>query len=119
MQFRRRKGAATARGFTLMEILVVLVLVSITVSLAFEMLGAYRLAKERVAAQADNLGRRALLEAWFVESLQGVVAVEEGMLDGAAARVAATSLNPVIAGRGAPTPLVWEIEEGPGSVDMV
>lgn len=119
MRRRGRGNAARAHGFTLMEILVVLVLVAITVSLAFEMLGAYRLAKERVAVQADDLGRRALLEAWFIESIRGVVAVEEGMLAGAETRVAATSLNPVLAGRGAPTEFEWEIEDNPGSLQMV
>ena len=46
---QRRNAVA---GFTLMEMLVTLVLISFATMLMFQMLGSYRVARERVQAQA-------------------------------------------------------------------
>ena len=64
-------------GFTLMEALVVLMLVSILVSLAFEMLGAYRIAKGRVFESSADTDRRALVQTWFADSVRGMVALPD------------------------------------------
>ena len=58
-------AAAYASGFTLMEMLVTLVLISFATMLMFQMLGSYRLANDRVREQAGSIDRRALFQAWF------------------------------------------------------
>ena len=50
----RAVAAANASGFTLMEMLVTLVLISFATMLMFQMLGSYRLANDRVRSQAGN-----------------------------------------------------------------
>ncbi|WP_133478182.1 type II secretion system protein [Cognatilysobacter segetis] len=95
------------RGFTLMETLVVLVIVSLTTAALFQMLGTYRIARERVAAQAAGIDRRALVQAWFTDSIHGLVAVDGAPLRGTTERLVATTLNPLFGTPGAPADVEW------------
>lgn len=95
-----------------METLVVLVLISVAVSLVFQMLGAFRLAKERVLVQASATDRRALVEAWFIDSIRGMVAADGGMLEGTGDRIEGTSVSPAAAPHGAPMGVSWSLHEG-------
>jgi general secretion pathway protein J len=103
------RPACRAAGFTLVESLVVLVIVSLTVLVMFQMLGSYRVARERVAAHAGGIDRRALVEAWFTDSVRGLQALERAPLEGGPDRFAAVTLNPVLAPAGAPTPVEWRL----------
>jgi general secretion pathway protein J len=101
-------------GFTLMETLVVLVLVSLTVLVMFQMLGSYRLASERVADQAGGIDRRALVDAWVTDSVRGLQADARAPREGRADRFSGITLNPVFAPAGAPTPVEWRVEREGG-----
>lgn len=103
-----------AAGFTLMEALVVLVIVSLAVGTMFQMLGAYRIARERVAAQAGALGREALVRSWFTDSVHGLTPVPEAPFDGDAGGFEGTTLNPLLASPGAPTRIGWSIADAEG-----
>ncbi|SJZ90101.1 type II secretion system protein [Novilysobacter spongiicola] len=98
-------------GFTLMETLVMLVLVSFAVTLMFQMLGSYRVAKERTAAQAGRLDRSALMQAWFRESVEGLYPLDGEPLQGATASFSAQTLNPLHASPGAPVAIGWSLEQ--------
>lgn len=99
------------RGFTLMETLVMLVLVSFAVLLMFQMLGSYRIARERFVAQAGGVDRQGLFETWFADSVHGLRAMDVAPLQGAADRFAGTTLNPLLASPGAPVPVEWRLED--------
>lgn len=101
-----------ASGFTLMEALVVLVIVSLAVGTMFQMLGAYRIARERVAAQASGLGREALFRAWFTDSIHGLMPMPDAPFDGGVDGFEGMTLNPLLAAAGAPTRIAWSIEDG-------
>ena len=98
-----------AMGFTLMETLVMLVLVSFAVLLMFQMLGSYRIAQARVVAQGGIVDRQALFDAWFAESVQGLRAMEAAPLQGTADAFGGTSLNPLLASPGAPAAIGWRL----------
>lgn len=98
-----------AAGFTLMETLVMLVLVSFAVLLMFQMLGAYRIAGERAAAQAGTIDRQGLFDAWFMDSVRGLHAVEGEPMQGSRTGFSAITLNPLYGSPGAPTPVRWEL----------
>jgi prepilin-type N-terminal cleavage/methylation domain-containing protein len=100
------------RGFTLMESLVVLVLISLSVMVMFQMLGSYRLAQERVALHAGGIDRQALVSAWFTDSVRGLQALEKTPLEGREDRFSGVTLNPLVARAGALTPVEWRIEPG-------
>lgn len=108
------RSAPSRRGFTLMETLVVLVLVSLTVLVMFQMLGSYGIARDRVAAQAGGIDRRALVEAWFTDSVRGLQAIERAPLEGADDGFSAITLNPVLAPAGSPTLVEWRIADDAG-----
>ena len=100
----------TAAGFTLMEMLVTLMLVSFATMLMFQMLGSYRIANDRVREQAGSIDRRALFQAWFRDSVQGLYAAPNLTFVGAPDRFSATTLNPLYAPAGRP--------QGPDLVDL-
>lgn len=99
-------------GFTLMETLVMLVLVSFTVLLMFQMLGSYRIAQARVVAQGGIVDRQALFDAWFTDSVQGLRAMDAAPLEGSGEGFAGTSLNPLVASPGAPVSIGWRLVPG-------
>lgn len=99
-------------GFTLMETLVMLVLVSFTVLLMFQMLGSYRIAQSRVVAQGGIVDRQALFDAWFTDSVQGLRAMESAPLEGTGEAFSGTTLNPLVASPGAPVSIGWRLVPG-------
>lgn len=110
---------APLAGFTLMEMLVTLILVSLTTMLMFQMLGSYRIANQRVQAQSGQIDRRALFQAWFRDSVNGLFVAKELELEGSAARFDGTTLNPLYASEGAPTKIEWRLEREQSQVVIV
>lgn len=111
-------SARRAAGFTLMETLVMLVLVSFSVLLMFQMLGSYRIAQARVVAQGGGIDRQALFDAWFSESVQGLRAIEAAPMQGSAEAFDGTTLNPLLASPGAPVAIGWRLEAGPDGMAL-
>lgn len=108
---RRAPGAA---GFTLMEMLVTLVLVSFATMLMFQTLGSYRIAKQRVFAQSGVIDRAALFDAWFRESINGLHATKRLAFDGDARSLSGMTLGPAFSLAGAGIPMRWTLEERRG-----
>ena len=96
-------------GFTLMEMLVTLVLISFATMLMFQMLGSYRIANDRVRGQAGNIDRHALFQEWFRDSVHGLYAAPKLHFVGDPAQFSATTLNPLYAPEGSPTPIEWSL----------
>lgn len=113
----RRRGAA--HGFTLMETLVMLVLVGLAVGMMFQMLGGYRIAAERVAAQAGGIDRATLVDAWFRSTVNGLHPTEDLLLEGDRSGFSAATLNPLFGAAGRPTPLRWELTPDTGRGPVV
>ncbi|HWS78711.1 MAG TPA: prepilin-type N-terminal cleavage/methylation domain-containing protein [Thermomonas sp.] len=103
--------AGRTRGFTLMEMLVTLMLVSFATMLMFQTLGSYRIARERVQGQSGLIDRQALFQDWFRDSVHGLFIAEGLQFSGERTRFRGTSLNPLFAPEGSPTLVQWTIEE--------
>lgn len=112
-------NAARAGGFTLMEMLVTLMLISMATMLMFQMLGSYRIANERVREQAGTIDRSALFHAWFRESVQGLYAAPRLRFVGSRDRFSATTLNPLYAPAGRPTAIEWLLRDAAGGIPEV
>jgi len=106
----RRAWPLRHRGFTLMETLVMLVLVSFSVLLMFQMLGSYRIASARVAAQSERIDRQVLFDAWFADTVRGLYALKAEPLRGDTLSFSGLSLNPLLASPGAPTAFSWRLD---------
>ena len=105
----RAVSMGEASGFTLMEMLVTLVLISFATMLMFQMLGSYRVANDRVRGQAGNIDRHALFQEWFRDSVHGLYAAPKLYFAGDPAQFSATTLNPLYAPEGSPTPIKWSL----------
>ena len=117
---RRVPAAVFARGFTLMEMLVTLVLISFATMLMFQVLGSYRIANDRVRGQAGNIDRQALFQAWFRDSVHGLYAAPKLHFVGDPARFSATTLNPLYSPEGSPTPIAWSLRaDAEGAAEIV
>ena len=100
-----------APGFSLMEALVMLVLVSFTSLLMFQMLGSYRIAKERVVAQSGGIDRRALFEAWFRDSVHSLHAAKRVEFQGDARSFSGLSFNSASGLPGAAVEIKWMLAQ--------
>jgi hypothetical protein len=94
-------------------------LIAFATMLMFQMLGSYRIANDRVREQAGAIDRRALFQAWFRDSVQGLYAAPNLHFVGSRERFAATTLNPLYAPAGRPTAIAWEVREGAGGATEV
>lgn len=102
---------SASAGFTLMETLVMLVLVSFAVLLMFQILGSYRVARERVGERVGQLDRRALFDDWFMDSVKGLHPDRDAPFKGTSTQFSGQSLNPLFAAPGAPIPLQWTLNQ--------
>lgn len=103
-------GGRVPRGFTLMETLVMLLLVSFSSALMFQLLGSYRIARERVLVQGEFVNAEALLENWFTDSVRGLHPVGSQPLQGNESSFESLTLNPLFGPRGTPAEFAWRLE---------
>ena len=110
-------------GFTLLEMLVVLVIAGFALALSSQALGQYQRAHARATAN-ERLGReQRLSEAWFRDAVRGLHAVQTDVRGDALGRAGSSgvfmgttdgftgiTLTPVLAGQGVPTWQSWRIE---------
>ncbi|WP_374602794.1 prepilin-type N-terminal cleavage/methylation domain-containing protein [Arenimonas sp.] len=113
------------RGFTLVEMLVVLMLVGLLVALVFDALAVFRMANERVADRSFTVRQATLVHHWFNESVAGlrvvVPAPEPGRADapafeGTATGFRGTSLLPLRGGAGVAAEVAWQLDAGAGEL---
>lgn len=108
-----------AGGFTLMEMLVTLVLISLATMLMFQMLGSYRIARERAQAQSGQIDRQVLFAGWFRSSVQGLF-IDHGLtFEGTSDNFEGTTLNPLYAPGATPTLVRWELRDAATGPEIV
>lgn len=112
-----------ASGFTLLEMLVVMLIAGMALMLTTQALGQYRRAHSS-AILSERTGREfRLSEAWFRESIRGLHPAGAPADGSADARFAGTpeqcsgiTLAPVLAGQGVPVAQTWRIaSDGAGN----
>ena len=114
----------SARGFTLLEMLVVLLIAGMALALTSQALGQYRRANDRVAESTQAGREYRMAERWFRDSVMGLHAVDdstqvvtltrEGLsplaFRGDERGFSGFTLLPVLSGQGVPTRQSWTIE---------
>lgn len=103
------RSRAASAGFTLMETLVMLMLVSMAATMMFQMLDSYRIAQQRIAAQAGEQDRSSLFEAWLVDGVRGLRADPGHPFAGSRLGFEGVTLNPLFGSGGAPSPVKWQL----------
>jgi len=115
-----RTSELRARGFTLLEMLVVLLIAGMALVLTTQALGQYQRAHTRAIASERSGREQRNSEAWFRESVRGLqalappsgasaAATTEATFEGDARGFRGTTLSPVLQGQGIPTAQRWRI----------
>jgi prepilin-type N-terminal cleavage/methylation domain-containing protein len=115
---RTRRGAGPRRpqGFTLVEVIVVLVIVALisgTVLAAFQRVLDVRL---RLAAFLDGIDTPDLVAGWFRDSVVGLIPDVKGgpgEFSGTARRFSGLTIAPLNGLSGVPTQVVWQLDFDP------
>jgi len=100
-----------AAGFTLMETLVMLLLVSLATAMMFQMLGSYRVARERFLIQGEQIDTRELSESWWADSVRGLHPVGSQPLSGTVGGFESVTINPLFGPRGTAAEIGWLLEQ--------
>lgn len=108
------------RGFTLVEMLVVLVITGLLVGLVFDALYVFRRANDRVSERTLAGRDAALAGAWFADSVAGLRAVAGQSaappFEGAADAFAGTTTLAISGGAGVPARVRWSLDAGAGTL---
>ena len=97
------------RGFTVLEMLVVLIIISMALMLGFQSLGQWQIAEAALDRMGATTRAQALVADWWTASIRGLTPVEQQPFKGAANRLDGFTLSPVFAQSGAMTPIRWTI----------
>lgn len=106
---RRRR---TDAGFTLLEMLVVLIVAGMALTLGFQALGQWQRAQQSVASAGHDARNAGLLESWLRECIGGLSASDTTPFKGDKQSLGGASLNPITADSGRFTPFHWLLERG-------
>lgn len=120
-------------GFTLVEMLVVLLVAGMALALATQAIGQYQRVHQRASANERTSREYRMAEAWLRASIRGLHAVPEPTFEdirqGLGSRAAVftgksggytgVTLSPVLAGQGIPTVQEWSVVAGPGGTDAL
>ncbi len=104
--------ARRQRGFTLVEMLVVLVLTALVAAIAFEGLARVADLRLRLARHLDGALDETVTGAWFrasIAALQPDLAEAPGVFRGSAAEMSGLTLRPLDLPAGATTPFGWRL----------
>lgn len=100
-------------GFTLIEVLVVLVIMSITTTLLIEGLGTTWRNFDKLNNQQLGVNKSVLPKKWFIESLKGAQLYHpySPVFSGTAQRISFITITPPDAIASVPTKITWTIED--------
>lgn len=120
---------ARPRGFTLLEMLVVMLIAGMALALTTQALGQYQRAHARALANERSGRELRMTEAWFSDAVRGLYPAGTGTasrdrmafgksaetppLEGDAEHFNGTTLAPVFAGQGVPVEQTWRLVAGP------
>lgn len=103
----------SSRGFTVLEMMVVLVIISLALSLGFQSLGQWQIAESTLNHVSTTTRARALTSQWWVSSIRGLTPLTQHPFQGDRQRLSGYTLTPIFATQGALTKVQWEIAEAP------
>lgn len=102
-----------ARGFTVVEMMVVLIIISMALTLGFQSLGQWQIAEATLDRMSAATRARALVSLWWSDSVRGLTPVDESPFRGDARSLDGLTLAPVFGQSGAMTPIRWSIVDDP------
>jgi len=115
------RGSLTraSRGLTLLEMLVVLVLVSLLATLAFQGLGYVLDKRDRFTRYLDGMRERALFDAWYGNVVAGLYPARsesDNRFQGSGERVSGLTMQSLTEPTGVPVPFSLRLERADGGI---
>ena len=97
-------------GLTLLEMMVVLLIASMAVTLAFQSLGQWQRVRAAISAITGTNQQALLTEQWFETSLRGLLATDEQPFKGEKNQITGISMQPVQLHQGGSIGIEWSLE---------
>ncbi len=118
MTFKSPALPIKQRAFTLIEMLVVLIIVSMIVTLIVQGFGYSLGLYQRVVKSQNSAYRQALAYHWLTSSLSAPVAMrpKDRALEGNAAQLSTYTYQPLLAPQGLKTLISWELQQQAGQL---
>ena len=109
-----KRPSTDQRGLTLLEMMVVLLIASMAITLAFQSLGQWRRANAAISSISGATQQSTLTESWLQSSLRSLIALEATPFEGTAQRLEGVEAQPVQLQQGSSTEVQWSIGEERG-----
>ena len=101
--------ACPHKGFTLIEMLVVLLISGMALTLGFQALDQWRQAQASISSAGGDIREMALTESWLRDEAQGLIALDDSPLKGTRDGMSGVTLNPLLGLQGGATPFEWKL----------
>ncbi len=101
------------RGFTVIEMMVVLIIIGMALVLGFQSLGQWQIAEATLDRMSAATRARALASIWWADSVRGLTPVDARVFRGDGQSMEGLTLAPVFGQPGAVTPIRWMIMDDP------
>ena len=116
MSWMLRRKTSDSQGFTLVEVLITLVLLSMVAAVAFGSLRQVLEARDRLRPYLDRSQETTLVSGWFRQTIQASIAdYDEGKhrFAGTASEVSGLTASPLVGPAGTPTAFHWVMRYDP------
>jgi len=105
-------------GLTMLEMIVVLLIASLAITLAFQSLGQWQRAREAVANISGAIQEDFLTERWLESSLRSLIALDGHPFEGSAGRLKGVAIQPVLSHQGGDAPVEWALRDEGGYLSL-
>jgi len=105
------EGRERERGLTMLEMIVVLLIASLAITLAFQSLGQWQRARAAVANISGAIQEDFLTERWLESSLRSLIALDGRPFAGSATELKGVAIQPVLSHQGGDAPVEWSLLE--------
>jgi len=109
---RAPEGRERERGLTMLEMIVVLLIASLAITLAFQSLGQWQRARAAISNISGAIQEEFLTERWLESSLRSLIALQDRVFAGTATRLNGVAIQPVLAHQGGDAVVEWSLLDG-------
>jgi len=113
-----RQRCFLQRGLTMLEMIVVLLVASLAITLAFQSLGQWQRARVAVSNVSGAILEDFLTERWLESSLRSLIALDGRRFEGTPERLKGVAIQPVLSHQGGDAPVEWSLRDEGGYISL-
>jgi len=106
------EGRERERGLTMLEMIVVLLIASLAITLAFQSLGQWQRARAAISNISGAIQEEFLTERWLESSLRSLIALDGRPFAGTATALKGVAIQPVQSHQGGDAEVEWSLLDG-------